>query len=175
MPLLHSSFGHVLSNMLLSLLVSGYLERKYGSLALLVIIFGALGTSSFLAASIEDPCTVAVGASGVVFGIGASYIVDMVFNFASCSYPFVRLLGLLLFLVAFIVTIASSRAVSHLSHFGGTIGGLLPALLMQPALRSERAEAGVPYVVMGWAMVAFFWLPLYVYVWRIPGQAAMCG
>jgi membrane associated rhomboid family serine protease len=163
MPLLHQSFSHVFSNMLLSLFVAGYLERKYGSLRTLMVAFAALLTSSFLSAALEDSCAVIVGASGVVFGLGAMYICDMVFNFSTCTYPFVRLLGVLLFLVMFIITLTYASATSHIAHLGGVAGGLIFSLLIQPSLQWELLEAFTPFVAMVWAILTLVCLPLYIY------------
>ena len=83
------------------------MEQKYGEVWLCVVLFASACSSSLLAAAFDHACAVAVGASGLVFGMGAVYIVDMVYNFATCPYPFIRLLGVLLFVVTFLITITS--------------------------------------------------------------------
>lgn len=53
--------------------------------------------------------------------------------------PIIRSVMMISFLVYFIVSVVTSPVgTSHLSHVGGFISGLFPALLFLPHLRSEK-------------------------------------
>ena len=133
---IHQSIMHILSNMVLFLILSGYLEHQYGTLRILVIFvvsgtcdlwrlqvcFKALaGCSSsplipvgiagnFSSAIFEDPCQLVVGASGCIFGLVGLYIADVILNFESLSLPWLRLGTMLVALVFVIVSQVGRRS-----------------------------------------------------------------
>ena len=65
---LHSSFAHLLSNMLLFLLLAAPLEHTYGPLRVGAVFLAAAFGANFLSMAFEDACVIFVGASGAVFG-----------------------------------------------------------------------------------------------------------
>jgi membrane associated rhomboid family serine protease len=72
------------------------------------------------------------------------FVADLVINFESISWPFVRVLIILLFTLFFVanaVMDSSVQRVSHASHIGGLICGLFPSLLFLPNLRDKRVKA----------------------------------
>ena len=55
--------------------------------------------------------------------------------------PIIRSVMMIAFLIYFIVTVVTSPVgTSHLSHVGGFLSGLFPALLFLPHLKSERCD-----------------------------------
>ncbi len=63
--------------------------------------------------------------------------------------PIIRSVMMIAFLVYFIVTVVTSPVgTSHLSHVGGFVSGLFPALLFLPHLRSERCAVHTPANVL---------------------------
>jgi Rhomboid family len=105
--------------------------------------------ANFVSATFEDVCTLLVGASGAVFGFMGLFIADLIVNFESISWPFVRVLTILLFIVFFVANAlierngssGNARNVSHASHIGGLICGLFPSMLFLPNLRDKRLRA----------------------------------
>lgn len=100
--------------------------------------------ANLISASFEKVCTLLVGASGAVFGFMGLFVADLVVNFESISWPFARVLCILLFIVFFVVnaiTDTNSPNVSHESHVGGVICGLFPSLLFLPNIRNKRVKA----------------------------------
>jgi membrane associated rhomboid family serine protease len=65
---LHSSFAHLLSNMVLFVLLAVPLEQTYGPIRVAVIFLASAFGANFLSMTYEDPCVIYVGASGAVFG-----------------------------------------------------------------------------------------------------------
>lgn len=97
-----------------------------------------------MSAAFEKTCTLLVGASGAVFGFMGLFVADLVINFESISWPFLRVLIILLFVIFFVVNAIiddSPQRVSHASHLGGLVCGLFPSLLFLPNLRNKRLKA----------------------------------
>ena len=97
-----------------------------------------------MSAAFEKTCTLLVGASGAVFGFMGLFVADLVINFESISWPFLRVLIILLFVIFFVVNAIiddSPQRVSHASHIGGLVCGLFPSLLFLPNLRNKRLKA----------------------------------
>lgn len=105
---------------------------------------------TFLSMAFEDGCAVYVGASGAVFGFLGLYLADIVLNFESLYRPLLRLglmlacLGLTLgveFGAAARAQAATGQRVSHLSHVGGLVVGLVVSFMFLPNLRDRRWRA----------------------------------
>jgi hypothetical protein len=89
--------------------------------------------------------------------------------------PTLRSIMMLAFLVYFVATVITSPVgVSHLSHVGGFVCGLFPALLFLPHLRSQRFEAWMPVAGAAMTVAVFTALPTYFYEERFP-KLGNCG
>lgn len=100
--------------------------------------------ANLVSAAFEKTCTLLVGASGAVFGFMGLFVADLVINFESIAWPFLRILIILLFVIFFVVNAIiddSPQRVSHASHIGGLVCGLFPSLLFLPNLRNKRLKA----------------------------------
>jgi membrane associated rhomboid family serine protease len=87
-----------------------------------------------------------VGASGTVFGFMGLFVADLIINFESIAWPFLRAFTIVLFLIFFVVNaiVENNRnrgQVSHASHIGGLICGIFPSLLFLPNLKDKRLAA----------------------------------
>ena len=101
--------------------------------------------ANFISAVFESS-TLLVGASGAVFGFMGLFVADLIVNFESIAWPFVRAFTIVLFLAFFVVNavLENNRQrgqVSHASHIGGLICGIFPSLLFLPNLRDKRLAA----------------------------------
>lgn len=165
--LVHNGFVHALSNLLLLLLLSLHLERRYGPARVaLIAALGGVGGSLF-SASLEDGCAVVVGASGVAFGLFGLWVADLVVSFHSLQYGFTRVLLALAF-VGFQVGSAATRDhVSHYSHLGGLVAGFFPGCCCLPRSGHGRLEAALPVAGAVVAVAVFGGLPAYVYAVRL--------
>ncbi len=65
--------------------------------------------------------------------------------------------------------------ISHMSHVGGLLCGLLPGLLVLPRLGSERWEAAWPALGALGVATWFAVLPAWVYAVRLPQAVRQCG
>ncbi|KAK9804361.1 hypothetical protein WJX72_009219 [[Myrmecia] bisecta] len=142
--LVHTSFQHLLANMLLLVALAGLLEVSYGTWRIaLVWVISALG-AAFTSATFEPACTLVVGASGSVFGFLGLAIADLLLNFRSLTQPLLRLaftLATIAFFVVTSITKGSNSFVSNWSHVGGFVCGLFPSFLFLPNIRDRRWRA----------------------------------
>jgi hypothetical protein len=101
--------------------------------------------ANLISSTFESYCTLLVGASGAVFGFMGLFVADLIVNFESIAWPFVRAFVIVLFLVFFVVNaiIENNRSgsVSHASHVGGLICGIFPSMLFLPNLKDKRLAA----------------------------------
>ncbi|DBB06814.1 hypothetical protein WJX82_002835 [Trebouxia sp. C0006] len=171
--LIHTSFQHVLSNMLLFVVLSWQIEEKYGAFRVAFIFFWSAIGGNFFSAAFEDRCAAVAGASGGIFGLLGLFIADMVLNFETLTRPIMRGLLMVAFMVYFIVTVSTANVgVSNLSHVGGFICGLFPGFLFLPNLRSEKWEAALPHIGLVVALGVFVGLPCYFYKRVLPAIIA---
>ncbi len=66
-------------------------------------------------------------------------------------------------------------SLSHLSHIGGLVCGLLPSFLVLPRMGSERWEAAWPLVGLVGTLAWFAALPAYLCAVRLPAVAGGCA
>lgn len=161
--LVHESFEHVASNVLLFLLLSSGLEAKYGFARTASVCLASGIAGNFVSAAGEDPCALVVGASGCVFGLAGFFIADMLVDFRRVSFPFLKLIGVCAFLAAFAITLATQEETSHLSHAGGFLAGLGLSLSLFRKLIDERVEAATPALSAVTLVTTFVVFPIVVY------------
>eukprot|EP00195_Chlamydomonas_chlamydogama_P009647 CAMPEP_0202898498 /NCGR_PEP_ID=MMETSP1392-20130828/7012_1 /ASSEMBLY_ACC=CAM_ASM_000868 /TAXON_ID=225041 /ORGANISM="Chlamydomonas chlamydogama, Strain SAG 11-48b" /LENGTH=1047 /DNA_ID=CAMNT_0049584449 /DNA_START=381 /DNA_END=3524 /DNA_ORIENTATION=+ len=143
--LLHQNFNHLVSNMVLFLVLCGYLEHNYGTIRIFIIWLAAGVAGNFSSMVWEEPCDLVVGASGSVYGLIGLYLADILLNFESMSLPWLRVAAMvvaLLFMVIMQVTdSALLHSTSHASHVGGALTGAFAALLFLPNIKDRRWRA----------------------------------
>ena len=131
--IVHQGLQHILSNMLLYIVLARHLERRYGTWRLVVVsTISGIGGNLFCCL-FSDPCTVVVGASGLIFGVAAFWIADLLLHLHEIRGILLQLFLILVFFVLFLVTIITQPHVSHFSHLGGLLAGLFPSMLFLPS------------------------------------------
>jgi len=166
---IHENYNHLLSNMGLFLPLSYTMECKYGTvhLAPLALLAGLGG--NLTSALFEDPCLGVMGASGIVFGIFGLYMADLVLNFETVKRPLLQGIAIFIFLVYFFHTLVSNESgSSHISHIGGLLCGLFPAILMLPNFKKEDWEAKLPFIAFAVFIVFFVIFPILIYQTVVP-------
>ena len=131
-PFIHQHFIHLFANVVLLLLMGCEVERRYGAprIALLFVI-SMLG-GNVLSAVADARCAVVVGLSGAIFGIMPLYIIDLVKHWRDMTAPALNTFFFVVFLITFGASIIRQpNGISHLSHVGGLVTGIFPALLYQ--------------------------------------------
>ncbi|GMH32174.1 hypothetical protein BSKO_00008 [Bryopsis sp. KO-2023] len=142
-PFVHQNFQHVMSNALLLASLCGYIEYIYGTWRTVLVFFVTSLAGNFMSASFEDPCVLVVGASGAVFGFMGFFIADSVKNFESITRPMLRLTIVIGFALFFLFTVFGSQKesyVSHYSHVGGLLCGLMASFLIIPNLKQQNRQ-----------------------------------
>lgn len=166
--LVHENFAHLGGNLLLFVLLSWSLESKYGFWRTGLVCWLSGISGNFMSAALEDSCGIVLGASGCVFGLAAFYIIDVTGDFRSVSFPCLRLLGISVFLSAFIIALTSHQQASHMSHIGGFLCGFCLSLVLVPRFIDERIEACIPWVSFLSALALLCVLPLVVFCTILP-------
>jgi membrane associated rhomboid family serine protease len=123
----------------------------------------------------EAFCTAVVGTSGVVFGMAGLTLADLILNFETLSRPLLRATVLLSLLVFFAVTVGSTpTGTSHMSHVGGFLCGVLPALVLLPNVHRTRGEAVATALGAAGCLAMFIALPLVFYKQQLPQLPQVC-
>lgn len=161
--LLHEGASHCFTNMLMFFTLSYHLERKYGwwRLGFVVVLSGVGG--NFISAVFEDKCKVYVGFSGVCFGLFGLFVADIVLNYETVKKPKTKIILVGLFLLIMVAQIILEGQMSHLSHVGGLVCGLLPSFAFLPNFSSERWEVALPPLGLLTILIVGGGLPPYVY------------
>lgn len=157
----HRSFLHVLSNLVLFSMLASEVEKRYGQIRFLFVWVNSTVGASLFSAVGEHNCNVVCGLSGSCFGVLALYCLDLWHTRAKRQVLILRVSGLvgglLLLGLGYALT---PQGYSHLSHLGGALFGVLPALLFQERLtKHERFEAWLPVfagVVLGCSYTILF-------------------
>lgn len=144
----HRSFLHVLSNLVLFSMLASEIERRYGQMRFLFLWVSSTVGASLFSAVCEHNCNVVCGLSGSCFGMIALYALDVWSGRKKRQVLILRVSGLVAALcVLFLGYIMTPQAFSHISHVGGALFGVLPALLFQEHItKHERIEAWLPAV-----------------------------
>ncbi len=153
-PLLHASWGHLLSN-LVPLLIFGFLilvgsVRQFVAVTVLVWLVSGLGVW------LIGPTGTTVGASGLVFGWLAYLVTRGIFtrNLGQIAIGSVLLIlwggvfwtGIIKVAVA---DVTGPVTISWQGHLFGAIGGVLAAFLVAKADGPRRPKSAVPALTSG--------------------------
>lgn len=131
-PFLHQHFIHLFSNVALLAILGCEVERRYGTLRLVSTFILTVVAGNLLSATAEAHCAVVVGLSGFVFGLLPLYTVDVVKHWRDMTAPALQVFFFIVFFITFGASIIRQpQGISHLSHVGGLVMGLFPALLFQ--------------------------------------------
>lgn len=161
--ILHQSTMHLLSNGIIFIFIGSHLELKYGGLCVLwTIVLAGMG-GNFLSALMEAHCSMVVGASGIVFGLVAFGLADLVFDKEANPTILARVFAGVMVTLFFIMTFVLKEYSSHVSHLGGFICGLVPSLLFHKSLVNEVIEAGTVWGVLGFLLIYFSIIPSVLY------------
>lgn len=135
----HAGFWHVLANTALFWLLGHEVERRYGLVRMMALWALSSAGGALLSALVENGCVVVTGLSASVFGLLGLFVVDLAKHWNTVGFPLLKLGALSCLLVLLAATVATqSQPVSHASHAGGLVTGLLPALLFQRTLFSAE-------------------------------------
>lgn len=136
---MHSSWRHLINNMLVLLFVGDNLERAIGKVRYLIIyiLSGVIaGTSSISYNMIKIQNVHSIGASGAVLGVVGAMIAILIMNkgkLEDLSGP-----RLILFAAFSLYGGVSNVGIDQAAHVGGFIGGLLLAFVIYRKPRGKR-------------------------------------
>lgn len=166
--LIHENAVHLLTNMFLFMVLSSTLERRFGFWRVTVVSLLSGLAGNFCSALWEEPCLVVVGASGMIFGLSAMYILHVCTEFIRIRYPLFRIVGLTLFWVTVLSSVSPERT-SGMSHVGGFLAGFTLGIVMMPSVVTERIESLVVGTFVLGVAIFFVILPCLIYFLTIPG------
>ncbi|XP_071537732.1 rhomboid-related protein 2-like [Panulirus ornatus] len=153
---LHAGYVHLLSNVIVALFVGIPLEMVHHWWRLLILyVAGVLAGS--LAASMFDPQSYLVGASGGCYALIAAHLANIILNWAEMPFNWVRLLVLVTLMTTDIAVFAymtineTTTRVSYVAHLAGFVVGLLLGMVTLRNLREHRWE-----IILKWLGLAVF-------------------
>ena len=170
----HDGLQHISANLCLFCLVGYDLEHKYGTTRISIISFAAAVGGNLMAAVAENPCGIIVGASGLIFGLVAFWICDLIINFHFINYIIIRSVFSALFFGFFLITVFTQAHVSNWSHFGGFLSGTFLSLMCLPRLGKQRIEAAFLWIGLFGTLLYFLILPLVAELVVFPRIANQC-
>ena len=165
----HHSPGHFFSNVLMLFVFGRPLERKHGSVKVLLIFFVSHLCGALASAAFENPMSIVFGASGAIYGLVGLFIADWFFSFPIVDRPSLELLIMFLSSIYLIMNIFQMRnGISQMSHIGGLVSGFTCALL-RPRCPVNTDREWTISVLSGFALIVFFILGFsYVYLTVMP-------
>ncbi|XP_063841418.1 rhomboid-related protein 2-like [Scylla paramamosain] len=153
---LHAGYIHLLSNVMVALFVGIPLEMVHKWWRLLILyVAGVLAGS--LAASMFDPKSFLVGASGGCYALIAAHLANIIINWGEMPFNWMRLLVILVLMAtdigvfAFATVTQSTTRVSYVAHLAGFVAGLLLGMVTLRNLKEHRWE-----VALKWTGLAVF-------------------
>lgn len=159
---IHANFSHILANLTVFFLVSSHLERKQGTVRVLMVLFLSHLIGSFSSAMFEDPSAVVMGSSGGVFGITGFYIVQWIVNFRRAFEKLLALfLGIFMIEYLCVAFFLCEETISTVSHLGGFISGLMFSYVIM--LRRSPTYKEI-VIMMSCALLLIFYLCASIYI-----------
>ncbi|KAG7153380.1 Rhomboid-related protein 1-like [Homarus americanus] len=153
---LHAGYVHLLSNVIVTLFVGVPLEMVHRWWRLLILyVAGVLAGS--LAASMFDPKSYLVGASGGCYALIAAHLANIIINWGEMPFNWVRLLALVTLtttdvgVFAYMTLTKSTTRVSYVAHLAGFVAGLLVGMVTLRNLREHRWE-----IILKWIGLTVF-------------------
>lgn len=146
--MLHAGVYHLLSNVFLQLIISGFLEEKWGGKVYFAVYFssgivGYLFSCCFLYESIS------VGSSGSIMGLLSLWLVDMVFLFERTrSADTSEKIMFSSLAIVIIITLASgnNNGVDWASHSGGCLYGAVTSCVLNTKYSNEESHLKLPSI-----------------------------
>ncbi len=119
---LHGSFMHLLFNMISLYSIGTYIERTYGHIRFLSILFYSIVIGALTSEILTDNSLV-LGISGGIYGLFIFYVMDIIKN---------KIINVNSLLLTLLINLGINfmGSTSWQSHIGGMIGGLMMYLLL---------------------------------------------
>jgi rhomboid protease GluP len=137
--LTHADIVHLLTNALF-FLVFGWLLRAYFGILVFPVASFAIGVATtLLTIALYEPHMQLVGASGMVYGMAALWLVFYI-RYDTDHYPSMRILRAVGFVMFMLLPTTLHPTVSYLAHAIGFGIGIAAGLLLLPAVRVRDPE-----------------------------------
>lgn len=192
---IHMSFGHLVSNCILFIVLSSQMERQHGALRIasgwVISAFGGnllrycafllenpefcsdteevhsfIHSLGFCSAVIEDSCTAVAGASGGIFGLVGMFLAETVLDWKAIRRKLFRLSMILCFSILFSVSsVLESKGTSQFSHLGGAIFGIILAIVLLPKSQLPMFLR-MPSIIIGTAVLIVLMIALLLYFYK---------
>jgi|GEM_PF-2780967 len=147
---LHADFGHLIGNLLTFLLLAPYVERLYGRPGLAAIFLGA-GLVGSAADIFSHFSTVAVGASGAVFGVVGALLAYPLRRRGQLPLASMRVILAVggLYMIWSLKQGFDGEGVNNSAHVSGLIAGFVLGLVLAPPFEIERRSPLLPLAGVG--------------------------
>lgn len=165
---IHADFYHLLTNIVTFLFFSYFLEKKYRWWRLLIVFhLGAIAGALLYGLSLHikhSGLYVMVGASAGIYSLMGLYISEFWLNRETINNKALKITISVLLLVshAYEYTQLSGK-IAVISHLGGFVFGLSPALLYIPNYRYEKWEVTLLLIATTLTIFYFVVIPVWIY------------
>lgn len=124
---LHAGFIHIIFNLIAQLILGWYLESKYGTIRF-SIIYLLSGIGAILTSAIFIPTLMSVGASGALYGIIATWCMDVFQNIKYMRHPILSIVSVVSMIVLSLA-FGLLPYTDNFAHIGGFTFGLELSLI----------------------------------------------
>ncbi len=143
---LHGSFIHIFFNIYAVMIIGRILEHRFGTWKYLLLMLGS-NAGGYLFLLVMKGNTMAVGLSGALYGLMASYIITVI-RLGGWQIPALR--SSLIQLVLINACINFMPGIAYMVHIGGFISGALLTLALDSSemYRSMRVHAAAAFLIV---------------------------
>lgn len=147
---LHGDSGHLIGNLIAFLALAPYVERLYGRPALITIFLGA-GLAGSAVDIFSHFSTVAVGASGAVFGVLGALLAYPLRRRGQLPLASMRVILAVggLYMIWSLKQGFDAEGVNNSAHVSGLIAGFVLGLVLAPPFEIERRSPLLPLAAVG--------------------------
>jgi membrane associated rhomboid family serine protease len=128
----HQNFLHIIGNTFIILIVSWYIEPKYGSKRLWTVFLLSIFGGNILSWCVYPQELIIIGASGGCYGLLVLLIADCVLNWETVTYRWHILWFSLAFIGQILYDLFAVGNVAVFAHLGGGLGSFFVSIMILP-------------------------------------------
>lgn len=172
---MHAGVFHLLISLVFQVTILRDMEKLCGWWRI-AIVYLASGIGGTMLSAILIPYQPEVGASGALYGILATLVVEVIKNWSLFSNPFIELLKLVL-LICFLLLAGLLPWIDNFAHIGGFLFGFLTSFVFLPHInfdKEDRIAKLVTQIICGVLAIVLL-VVLFLIFYTVDGSCTNCS